>query len=410
MSALRDSSPEHPASVRAVNEAIRDWVRRLGPVWIEGQLAQVRIRGDVAYLTLRDLSTEHSVGTVVAARTLQSLPTKIAEGQRVIVQGRPEFWAKNGDLKLRLAEVRPVGVGQLLAELERLKNLLQAEGLFRPELKKPLPFLPRRVGLICGRASDAERDVVTNARDRWPTVQFEMREVAVQGMSAVSEVGAALAELDAMPEVDVIVITRGGGGVEDLLPFSNEALVRAVARATTPVVSAIGHEKDSPILDLVADFRASTPTDAGKRVVPDMAEEQRRIRDLRTRSGRATAARFEAADRWLADIRRRAVLADPQRLIDTEATVLAATRERAWRVVAGRIENAATDLEHVRARVRALSPAATLDRGYAVVQDEAGAVVRRAAGVRAGQPLRIRVADGRFAVQVTSQTPGEDAP
>jgi exodeoxyribonuclease VII large subunit len=237
---------------------------------------------------------------------------------------------------------------------------------------------------------------VENARRRWPGVVFEIREVAVQGVRAVAEVSAALQELDALPEVDVIVITRGGGSVEDLLPFSDEGLVRAVAACRTPVVSAIGHEKDSPLLDLVADWRASTPTDAGKRVVPDMAEELRGVAQARARIARAVEGQVSSGQSWLDAVRTRSVLAHPHRLVDRPAAEVASLVDRSRRVLSHRLDRAADDVGHVRARVRALSPAATLDRGYAVVQDETGAVVRDADAVAAGALLRVRVAEGEL--------------
>jgi exodeoxyribonuclease VII large subunit len=316
-----------------------------------------------------------------------------------VLHAKPEYYVARGTLAFRAAEIRAVGLGELLAQLEARKNLLAAEGLFAADRKRPLPFLPRRVGLVCGRASDAERDVVENARRRWPGVVFEIREVAVQGVKAVSEVTAAVRELDAMPEVDVIVVTRGGGSVEDLLPFSDEGLVRAVAACLTPVVSAIGHEKDSPLLDLVADWRASTPTDAAKRIVPDMAEEARRVHDLRDRADRAVRGQLQAASTWLASARARPVLADPSVLVSRRADEVAALVDRSRLVLGHRLDRAADDVAHVRARVRALSPAATLERGYAVVQDESGAVVRVADDVAAGALLRVRVAEGELAAR-----------
>jgi exodeoxyribonuclease VII large subunit len=252
------------------------------------------------------------------------------------------------------------------------------------------------VGLVCGRGSDAERDVVENARRRWPGVVFDIREVAVQGVKAVSEVTAALRSLDAVPEVDVIVVTRGGGSVEDLLPFSDEGLVRAVSACRTPVVSAIGHEKDAPILDLVADVRASTPTDAARKVVPDMVEEIRGVRDLRARALRALRGRLDRDAAWLDAARHRPVLANPTVLVTARESEVHALLERSHRAIDSRIVRAADDVAHVRARVRALSPAATLDRGYAVVQTEDGAVVRDAATVTDGALVRVRVSEGEF--------------
>ena len=215
-----------------------------------------------------------SLPVTCAVRLLEA--ASIREGAHVVVHAKAQIWAGRGSLSFAADQIRQVGVGELLAQLEHLRRVLTAEGLFAADRKRPLPFLPRRVGVVCGRASAAEHDVVENARRRWPAVQFRLLEVAVQGTNAVPEVTGALAALDQDPEVDVIVVTRGGGSLEDLLPFSTEALIRAVAACRTPVVSAIGHESDVPLLDLVADVRASTPTDAAKRVVPDVVEEARK--------------------------------------------------------------------------------------------------------------------------------------
>lgn len=392
------TSPENPAAVRTVAKAVGDWIDRLGSVWVEGQVAQLTRRpgaGSV-WLTLRDTEADMSLSVSCHPRAVEACVPPLAEGQRVVVHVQPEFYAVRGSLSFRADQIRPVGIGELLAQLEARKNLLAAEGLFDPARKKPLPFLPRGVGLVCGRGSDAERDVVENARRRWPGVVFEIREVAVQGVRAVSEVTAAVRELDALAGVDVIVVTRGGGSVEDLLPFSDEGLVRAVAAAATPVVSAIGHEKDSPLLDLVADVRASTPTDAARRVVPDMAEQLRLVADLRSRAERAVRVRLDQAQNWLDQARHRPVLADPGVLVTARADEVQGLLDRSRRSLDHRLVRAADDVGHVRARVRALSPAATLDRGYAVVQTDDGAVVRDAGTVAAGARLRVRVAQGEL--------------
>jgi exodeoxyribonuclease VII large subunit len=393
-----DTSPEHPAPVRSIATALEGYVARLGAVWVEGQVAQLTRRpgSASAYLTLRDTEASMSISVSCSPAVLDRCVPPLAEGQRIVVHAKAEYWTGRGSLSFRAAEIRPVGLGDLLAQLEARKTLLAAEGLFDPERKKRLPFLPRRIGLVCGRASDAERDVVENARRRWPGVVFETREVAVQGVRAVAEVTAAIRELDALPEVDVIVVTRGGGSVEDLLPFSDEGLVRAVAACLTPVVSAIGHEKDAPILDLVADVRASTPTDAARRVVPDMREQMRAVDELRARALRALRTRIDRDAAWLLGVRQRPALAEPAALIASRGDQVDELRDRTRRALDGRLARAQDDVEHVRLRVRALSPAATLDRGYAVVQTPAGDVVRVAAEVASGTQLRIRVADGEL--------------
>jgi len=386
------TSAESPVPVRVVALKIGEWIARLGEIWVEGQIAQLVRRPGVGtqFLTLRDPDANVSL-TVTCARAI--LDDTIGEGSRVVLRARPDFYLERGTLSLRATEIRQVGLGELLARLERLRALLAAEGLFAADRKQPLPFLPRRIGLITGRASAAERDVVENARRRLPAVRFRIENVPTQGATAVTEIVAALQRLDADPEVDVVVIARGGGSVEDLLPFSNEALVRAVAAARTPVVSAIGHESDVPLLDHVADLAASTPTDAAKRIVPDLSDELRAIDEHRRRA-RAAVHRQVARERELMDgvpARMRAVL---RSRLDRERTEAVERRDRVRRRVRHLLDAATADLDHVRARVRTLSPQATLDRGYAVVRQPDGTVVRDPA--EAAGRLRIRVARGEF--------------
>jgi len=319
----------------------------------------------------------------------------ISEGQRVVVLARPEFYVPRGTLTLSAEQIQPVGLGELLARIEQLRRVLAAEGLFDLARKRPLPSLPGVIGLICGRGSAAERDVVENSKRRWPAVRFRIEEVAVQGPFAVTQVSDALRSLDRDPDVDVIVIARGGGSVEDLLPFSDEALLRVVAASRTPVVSAIGHEQDAPLLDLVADARASTPTDAAKRIVPDVGEQIRRIQDLRARARQILQARLRREDEWLLSLRNRPVLANPERDIDRRSSEVADDLARARRSVAHLLDRASDDVRHSLARVQALSPLATLQRGYAVVQ-RAEEIVRAPADAPAGTALMIRLAAGRI--------------
>ena len=388
-----ESSPEQPIPVRVVAMKIGAWISRLGEIWVDGQIAQLTRRPGMAtqFLVLRDTDANVSLN-VTCPRAL--LDDAIGEGSRVVLRARPDFYVERGTLSLRATEIRQVGLGELLAQLERLKRLLAAEGLFAADRKRALPFLPRRIGLITGRASAAERDIVENARRRFAAVEFRIENVATQGTSAVTDVVAALGRLDADPEIDVIVIARGGGSVEDLLPFSNESLIRAVAACGTPVVSAIGHEPDSPLLDLVADVAASTPTDAGKRIVPDVAQERRGVTELRGRARSSIRRRLNSESDLMAGLPERLRQSVRARL-GREAGEAAALRERARRSVGAALTGAAGDLAHVRAHVRSLSPQATLDRGYAVVQRDDGLVVRDPAEARGR--LRVRVARGEFA-------------
>ncbi len=402
-----DTTAEDPWPVRLLSLKISDYVDKMSVLWVEGQVLQVSRRpGQVtAFLTLRDVDVDMSLSVTVRTTTLDAMSAPLAEGARVVVQAKPMFWTKRGTLHLDARQVRPVGVGELLARLEHLKRVLASEGLFDLDRKRPLPFLPRKVGLICGRASAAEKDVVENARRRWPAVQFEIRAVSVQGPSTVSEISGALHELDADPGVDVIVITRGGGSLEDLLPFSNEALVRAVAEAVTPVVSAIGHDIDTPLLDLVADVRASTPTDAAKKIVPDVVEQRAAIKATRLRVWRALTSRVQGERRVLASLLSRPVMADPRAMITVRQQELAALTERAGQRVRANLHRASDQIEHLRAQVRALSPLSTLERGYAVVQHADGSIVMDPAEVQADELLRVRVARGELRVRPAGEEP-----
>ena len=399
---MLETSSESPAPVRAVTEAIKEYLDRLGPIWIEGEIAELNERsGGMAFMRLRDSSVDMSLSVMCHKSVLASV-APLPANARVVFYAKGSWYTKNGSYTLSAREIRQVGVGELLARLEALKTMLAAEGLFDSENKVSLPLLPRKIGLICGRNTDAERDVVENAKRRWPAVQFEIREVTVQGAAAVNEVSAALAELEALADVDVIIITRGGGSFEDLLPFSDEGLVRLAAKCSTPIVSAIGHEKDSPLLDLVADFRASTPTDAAKRVVPDINEEIDLIEKLRDRASRYVRNLIELESSKIASLAARPVLRDPSVMITSRLEIIMGLRDRAIRSFSSRLAIAQEELLQVTARVRALSPQATLDRGYAVVQLADSSIARDSAALKDGEKLRIRLAKGETSATVTS--------
>ena len=392
------SSADEPWPVRVVSQKIGAWVNKLGWVWVDGQVAQISRRPGtgVVFLTLRDPSADLSLTVTAHRDVLDAGAPDLAEGARVTLHAKPEFYPARGSLSLRADEIRQVGLGELLARLEKLKKLLGAEGLFARERKRRLPFLPQRIGLITGRASAAERDVLMNTRRRWPSVDFRVINVPVQGPTAVPQIIDALKVLDNDDTVDVIVLARGGGSVEDLLPFSDEALCRAVFGCRTPVVSAIGHETDAPLVDYVADVRASTPTDAAKRIVPDLGEETSLIQQARRRLDRAVGTLLDREAHRLESWRSRPVLARPETLIDQRETEVGALRDRATRSLDHRLRRADDELRHTLARLRALSPKATLERGYAIVQRADGHVVRAADEVETGDVLRIRLADGEL--------------
>jgi exodeoxyribonuclease VII large subunit len=389
-----ETSSEAPATVRVVSEAIKEYVERLGPIWIEGEISELNERsGMMAFMRLRDPSVDMSI-SVMCHKSVIAAVKPLPDNARIVMYAKPSWYTKNGSLSFSAREIRQVGVGELLARLEALKNLLASEGLFSSDRKVALPLLPKVIGLICGRNTDAEKDVVENAKRRWPSVQFEIREVTVQGAAAVTEVSAALRELEANKDVEVIIITRGGGSFEDLLPFSDEGLVRLAASCETPIVSAIGHEKDSPLLDLVADYRASTPTDAAKRVVPDIAEEIQMISAMRDRARRTVLNRLDLESTRITNFKNRPVMKDPHVLITTRAEVIAGLRDRSNRSFGASIKLAKEELKQIKARVRALSPQSTLDRGYSVVQLADGQIVTDPKKLKAGDELRLRLAKG----------------
>ncbi len=437
------TSSESPIPVRTAARLIRQWIDRLGQVWVEGQVSQVRARRSTVWITLRDPDTDISIPLMATATAARA--AGLAEGQRVVAQLKVNYFDRTGALTWRAAAFRTVGVGALLQQLEHLRQTLAQEGLFRDEHKQPLPVVPTRIGLICGTNSAAQRDVEVNARHHWPGALFEVRQVSVQGAEAVADVVSALVELDNHPHVDVIVITRGGGSFEDLLPFSNETMLRAVFAAATPVISAIGHEEDSPLLDLVADVRASTPTAAGKLVVPDLlaecdyvadalsrvrtlcgdriarerliignltdrpvmagpqrilAEQRQRLGDYRRRSAAALSGRLRHERRGLAALADRPVRQRPHDLLAARQRDLAHDLVQLRRAARGGLREARQRLDAETGRLAALSPQATLERGYAIVRDPGGGVVVDATTVRAGQPLDVRVARGSFAVTV----------
>ncbi len=397
-----ETSSESPAPVRVVSEALKEYIDRLGPIWIEGEISELNERsGGMAFMRLRDTSADMSI-SVMCYKSVLATAQPLPANARVVIHAKPSWFTKNGSLTMSAKEIRQVGVGELLARLEALKEKLALEGLFNSDRKVRLPLLPRTVGLICGRNTDAEKDVVENARRRWPAVQFEIREVTVQGAAAVVEVSQALQELEANSLVDVIIITRGGGSFEDLLPFSDESLVRLAASCKTPIVSAIGHEKDAPLLDLVADYRASTPTDAAKRVVPDIAQEISDIEKLRDRALRSLVARLDFESQQISQLRNRPVMKDPMVMVTTRHDQLKALRDRALRGFASLIEIEKKELKGVRDHLRSLSPQSTMDRGYAVVQLTDGKILRDATKLKAGTDLRIRVAKGETSATVTA--------
>lgn len=412
------NSADSPWAVHQLNLQVKQWIERLGHIWVEGQITQVNMKPTwkFSYITLRDVEQEMSVSVTMNTSTLKGLPSPLKNGDRVVMYGKPAFYAGRGSFSLWVTQVKPVGIGELLARIEQLKRALAAEGLFDPRLKTPLPFLPRKVGLVTGRGSAAERDVLAVAHDRWPAVKFEVINTAVQGVNAVPEVIAALQKLEVNPDVDVIIVARGGGSVEDLLPFSEEALARQVARMRTPVVSAIGHEPDNPVLDHVADLRAATPTDAAKRVVPDVAAELHYISELRSRASGALRSWVSGERRHLENIRSRPVMDNPRLQVTKQQDLLEEALDRKDRALHNIIRHLRSEVHSYKAQVNALGPSQTLARGYSIVQvvprDGSGPqVVTSVADVAPGSQLRVRVPDGSItaATMGVNPAPGSEA-
>ena len=393
--------PESALAVHAVSTMIGEYIGRLGTIWIEGQLAEINPRRGLTYLSLRDTDRDVSLSLYMASGVMDALTSTIEQGTRVLVQVKADWWAKRGSLQFKVLQIRAVGIGELMARLEALRNLLAAEGLFNEERKKPLPFLPRSVGLICGQGSDAMHDVIENSRRRWPDVQFEVREVAVQGVNCVRQVSAALTELDAIADIDVIVIARGGGSFEDLLPFSDESLIRVVASVSTPVVAAIGHEEDRPLIDYVADYRASTPTDAARRIVPDVLQELADLRNVRSKLQTLIVGNLARLEQQLALTKNRPALASPATLIDQRLKDNSGIRNAIFMQIANRLKLESAQLTGVATTLRALSPQGTLERGFSIVRNAAGEILRSTISVSKDDEINIRFADGDRGAKIT---------
>lgn len=394
-----------PWPVSVLADKLKGWIDRLGSAWVEGEITQWGVSGGNVYGKLKDLKAEATIGFTIWSSVKSKLPDDLKQGDRVVALVKPNYWVKGGTLSMQVFEMRHTGMGDLLERLEKLRQKLTAEGLFDADRKKSLPFLPRCIGLVTGKDSDAEKDVLRNAQLRWPSVEFRVEHAAVQGERAVGEVIAALSKLDADPHVDVIIVARGGGDFQNLLVFSDEALVRAAAACTTPLVSAIGHEADRPLLDDVADLRASTPTDAAKRVVPDVAEELSRVQQARVRIGtRMTGLLSTEIDR-IGQLRSRPVLSASSWIVDVRSEELTRWVARGAELVDRSIERARTSVAELTGQLRALSPQRTLDRGYAIAQLPGGAVLRRSADAVPGSPLLLTLADGTVGTTVDAEAP-----
>lgn len=407
-----DTTRDNPWPLSRLTQNIKIYVDRMSALWVEGQVVQYNPRpgSRMAFFTLRDTESDTSMTVTAFPNVITAIGAGFEEGVKVVARVKPVFWERSGSLNLQAAEIHLQGLGDLLAQIERLRQRLAAEGLFDERRKKPLPFLPRVIGLVCGRNAKAKDDVIVNATARWPGARFEVREVAVQGQYAVREVTQAIAELDSLPQVDVIVVARGGGSVEDLLPFSDEALVRAAAQASTPLVSAIGHEGDAPLLDYVADYRASTPTDAARRIVPDLAQELDGL--ARAREGmRSAIQRRLAQERYNLDLLvSRPIFLAPAATLEPHRTFIDSALTSLRTQVERRLNSERQSILQASATLQALSPQATLERGYSMLRLPSGELVRDASQVPKGTLMEGILAQGRLVAQVVGSTPATRAP
>ena len=390
------SSEHSPWQVSNLSKSLKDWIEKLGRVWVEGELQSYQERPSGIFASIRDLDVEAAV-EIHSFNPGPEIAQGLKQGDRVVALLQPQFWAKNGKLTMRVHAMHKVGLGELLERIEKLKQQLISEGLADPARKKPLPFLPQCIGLITGANSDAEKDILQNAKLRWPEVKFEIANTHVQGEKAVTEIVFALDQLEAMPEVDVIIISRGGGSFQDLLPFSDERLVRRAAALTKPLVSAIGHENDQPLLDLVADLRASTPTDAAKRVVPDVVEERRGLGIALSRIRTQIENFVQTQQQLLNSVRSRPVLASPFGFIETQEELLKSRTQRLGEILDFRIQRGENEITQLKLRARSLSPKLTLERGYAIVTDSKGQALTKA---KAGSEISIKTSTQEIAAMV----------
>lgn len=403
--APRDSTPAAPTSVARLNATIRDFIARWNTVWVEGEITSWNLRSGNIFARLKDTQSDAQISIRIWSSVRPRIPADISVGDHVVVAVKSDYFVKTGDFSFAVSAMKHVGLGDQLERLEKLRAQLRQEGLFDPARKKRLPFLPHVIGLITGERSDAEKDVHRNAELRWPQVRFRTEYAAVQGDRCVPETLAALKRLDADPEVDVIIIARGGGDPQTLLGFSDERLVRAVANLATPVVSAIGHENDHPLLDDVSDLRASTPTDAAKRVVPDVGEQRAVIAQLRSRATTRVTQRVSHDIAQLDQLRSRPVLRSPAPIIDARSQEIWLLLSRGRETVTRQLDAATRTTSELRASLRALSPAATLARGYAIAHLEGGVILRDAKDAPAGSTLTITVDRGSVAARSEGEIP-----
>lgn len=401
----RDTTAENPWPVALLSQKYHDAVAKWPGAWVEGQISEINTRrSGSAYLTVRDNAEDIAISVSGFGR-FAVLAKEFRQGDRVVLHGRPDVWMKQTRLSFLADDIRRVGKGDLMAQIEALRKRLKGEGLFDADRKIPIPEFPHRIGLICAPHARAEGDVITNARLRWPTIDFVVVHAHVQGPNCPPDIIAAIAQLDADPSVDVIIVARGGGSFEDLMGFSDEGVVRAAAQCQTPIVSAIGHEDDWTLIDLAVDMRASTPTDAAKRVVPDVMEQWQLIEEAQRRIRDRIRSRVDNEIRLIEGYANRPSLTQPLTMLEKPQRFVDEARMRLDIAMRRLVDNAEATIERLHASVTALSPQSVLDRGYAVVQNEHGQVIKETSQVDEGETMHITIRSGMLTAQVQDITP-----
>jgi exodeoxyribonuclease VII large subunit len=395
----RDTTPENPWPVSLLSQHFHDAVERWPAAWIEGQIIEINARRTgTVYLTLRDSFQEVSISALGFGAFAQKARA-FQQGDRVVMHGQADLWVKSTRLSFRADDIRRIGSGGIKEQIDELRKKLKGEGLFDESNKVPIPEFPTTIGIVCGPGARAEGDIITNVNLRWPIVHFAVKYAHVQGPQCPAEVVQAIQELDADPAVDVIIVARGGGSFEDLIGFSDERVVRATAACVTPIISAVGHEDDWTLIDLASDMRASTPTDAAKRVVPDVREQQQLVANAIGTMSMRMRAMVDNESRLIEGYVNRPSLTHPQTMVESHERDIA-DAVRAMRIGLTRIvDDAQMHVEKLKATLTALSPQSTLDRGYAVLQNASGHVVDDAGDVHVGDELTITLRHGTVVAQ-----------
>ena len=395
------TTPQTPWTISRVAQNFKNYICQLPSFWVEAEIVEYNYRPgtNIAFIVLRDLKEKTSIQAYAFSSTLDKTSQNIQTSAKIVALVKPNFWQNRGTLTLEIKEIKVDGIGEILLKIEQLRKQLEKEGLFDSDRKKPLPFIPKKIGLICGRQAKAKHDVLENTFLRW-NANFEIREVAVQGQKCVTEVLQALEELQQDKDIQVIVIARGGGSVEDLLPFSDEKLVRTVAQCEIPIVSAIGHETDCPLLDFVADYRASTPTDAAMKIVPSFAEEKELIEKANTTLCTRIQMIMSKEKQLFENLANRPCLINPKNIIEKQEILIDqhiyALRTQAQKCIQLQTQK----IMSLDAKIQALSPKSTMQRGYSITTDSQGVIIKSLKQVNENQNINLHFYDGHTKAQI----------